>query len=162
MVDQKTDGQGKGARICSQAIEILDQRPEGARFSELRRLIMEALPDANKNTVEGHLWNLEIRRPASVYKPGRGVFRHVKYRDEVVGGTETTKESVQKGQRPKEEEFYKPFADYLMNELEECNRAIALGGNLFKEKWGTPDVIGIMESRRGDIIQLPTEIVMQR
>jgi len=26
-------------------------------------------------------------------------------------------------------------------------------------KWGTPDVIGIRESRRGDIVKAPTEIV---
>lgn len=35
----------------------------------------------------------------------------------------------------------------------------ALGGNRFRDKWGTPDVIGIREPRRGDIIKPPTEIV---
>lgn len=61
--------------------------------------------------------------------------------------------------RIKEEAFYEPFADWLINELEECTTAIPVGGNVFKDKWGTPDVIGIREARRSDIIKPPTEIV---
>ena len=40
-----------------------------------------------------------------------------------------------------------------------CTRAIPLGGNLFRDKWGTPDVIGKRESRISDIVKMPTEIV---
>jgi hypothetical protein len=32
-----------------------------------------------------------------------------------------------------------------------------LGGSRFKDKWGTPDVIGIREPKKSDIIQYPTE-----
>ncbi len=59
----------------------------------------------------------------------------------------------------KEEDFYGPFADWLVNELEDCTKAIPLGGNRFKDKWGTPDVVGKNESKRSDIIQGPVEIV---
>jgi len=59
----------------------------------------------------------------------------------------------------KNEDFYKSFADYLQNDLEECTNAIPLGGNKFRDKWGTPDVIGKRESKRSDIIQAPVEIV---
>ena len=59
----------------------------------------------------------------------------------------------------KEEDFYVPFADWLENDLEECTKAIPLGGSRFKDKWGTPDVLGKWESKRSDIIQAPTEIV---
>ena len=59
----------------------------------------------------------------------------------------------------KEEQFYEPFADWLVNEMEECTKAIVLGGNRFRDKWGTPDVIGKRESKRSDIIQAPVEIV---
>jgi len=38
-------------------------------------------------------------------------------------------------------------------------RAIPLGGNIFKDKWGTPDVIGKNEPLPSDIIKRPTEIV---
>lgn len=44
-------------------------------------------------------------------------------------------------------------------ELEECTNAIPVGGNVFKDKWGTPDVIGIKEAKRSNIIKPPTEIV---
>jgi hypothetical protein len=43
--------------------------------------------------------------------------------------------------------------------MEECTRAIPLGGNRFRDKWGTPDVVGKSESKRTDIIQAPVEIV---
>lgn len=46
-----------------------------------------------------------------------------------------------------------------MNDLEECTKAISLGGNRFRDKWGTPDVIGKRESRKSDILQIPTEII---
>jgi hypothetical protein len=38
-------------------------------------------------------------------------------------------------------------------------KAIPVGGNLFRDKWGTPDVIGVREPRKSDIIKFPTEIV---
>jgi hypothetical protein len=60
----------------------------------------------------------------------------------------------------KEEDFYKSFANWLVNDMEECTKAISLGGNRFKDKWGTPDVVGKRESRRSDIIQGPVEIVV--
>ena len=46
-----------------------------------------------------------------------------------------------------------------MNETEECTKAVALGGNRFRDKWGTPDVLGKRESKRSDIIKAPVEIV---
>lgn len=55
--------------------------------------------------------------------------------------------------------FYEPFADWLKNEAEDCTKAIALGRNKFKDKWGTPDVIGVRESLRSDIVKAPTQIV---
>jgi hypothetical protein len=58
-----------------------------------------------------------------------------------------------------EEHFYEPFAEWLVNELEECTKAIPLGGSRFKDKWGTPDVIGVRAPRPSDIVKPPTEIV---
>ena len=59
----------------------------------------------------------------------------------------------------KEQDFYQSFAEYLVGELGDCTKAIPLGGNIFKDKWGTPDVIGKNESNRSDIIKHETEIV---
>jgi len=52
-----------------------------------------------------------------------------------------------------EEEFYEPFADYLVNELEDCTKAISLGGNILGDKWGTPDVVAVMKPSMGDFFQ---------
>ena len=85
------------------------------------------------------------------------MYLHTKYRD-------TTEAIEPKSLHPAKEKiqenaFYEPFADWLINELEECTKAIPVGGNVFKDKWGTPDVIGIREPRKSDIIKFPTEIV---
>ena len=61
--------------------------------------------------------------------------------------------------RIKEAIFYPLFASWLKNELEEVSHAISLGGNVFRDRWGTPDVLGKLESRRSDVIKGPTLIV---
>jgi hypothetical protein len=61
-----------------------------------------------------------------------------------------------------ENEFYQSFANYLVTDLEECTKAIPLGNNIFRDKWGTPDVIGIEESKPSDIVKHETIIVFRR
>ena len=68
-------------------------------------------------------------------------------------------EAKLKREKIREEDFYDAFGEWLINELEECTRSISVGGNRFKDKWGTPDVVGVREARRSDIIKPPTEIV---
>lgn len=100
-----------------------------------------------ENTVHGNVWNLDQVYPDKVYKPSRGLFRLTQFREE--GSDQLKPESVPKPCRKiEEEEFYKPFVDRLQNDLEECTKAIPLGGNVFRDKWGTPDVIGKRESRK--------------
>lgn len=146
----------KREQIILKAKEIIKSNPSGVRYMELVKKIQEELPNISVNTIHGTVRNLETRIPKEVYKPEKGLFRHTLFKDEMsVEPPEipSTKEKV------KEEAFYKPFADWIVNELEECTKAIALGGNKFKDKWGTPDVIGIREPRKSDIIKPPTEIV---
>ncbi|MSR07676.1 MAG: hypothetical protein EXR93_11510 [Gemmatimonadetes bacterium] len=81
----------------------------------------------------------------------------MKFRDSSTAAITPTKQPTK--EKIREEEFYEPFADWLVNELEECTKAIPVGGAVFKDKWGTPDVIGIREPRKSDIIKFPTEIV---
>ena len=147
----------KKEKITEKAIEILKENPAGVRYSELVRQIQEEFPEIPINTIHGTVWNLDIRRDKEVYKPARGVFRHVKFREEETG--EKEQEIFAEMRKVREEDFYKPFADWLVNEMEECTKAIPLGGNKFRDKWGTPDVIGKREPRRSDIIKAPTEIV---
>ena len=143
-------------KIIAKAIEILRSNPDGIRYSVLVRKISQAFPEIPVNTIHGTIWNLETRVPDKVYKPARGLFRHVEFREEEISGE---RESPPENVRIREEDFYRPFADWLVNELEECTKAIPLGGNKFRDKWGTPDVIGKREPRRSDIVKAPTEIV---
>jgi hypothetical protein len=142
--------------IKSTALKILQSNPSGIRYADLVRKIAEELPHIPVNTIHGNVWNLETRLPVEVYKPARGVFRHVVFRDEEVIEEQKPPAEVE---RIREEVFYRPFADWLVNETEECTKAIPLGRNKFKDKWGTPDVIGKRAPRASDIIKFPIEIV---
>ncbi|MCP4364947.1 MAG: hypothetical protein GY800_06560 [Planctomycetes bacterium] len=144
-------------RISSKAIEILKSNPNGIRYSDLVRTLHEELPNIPVNTIHGTIWNLETRIPNKIYKPARGLFRHITFSKQELA--EQEKAVPSKIEKIKEDDFYEPFADWLDNELEECTKSISLGGNKFKDKWGTPDVVGILEPRKSDIIQYPTEII---
>ena len=142
-------------KVISEAVKILKSTPNGLRQSDLRRKIHDELPEIAVNTIRGVVWRLDRDVPNEVYKPARGIFRHISFRE-----LEITKEPIHpEGVEIKEEDFYKPFSDWLVNEVEECTKALALGGNRFRDKWGTPDVIGKREPLRSDIIKAPTEIV---
>jgi hypothetical protein len=65
-----------GEQIIEKAREIIAAETHGIRYSVLARRIKEALPDANPNTITGHIWNLDARFPQEIYKPSRGLFRH--------------------------------------------------------------------------------------
>lgn len=151
-------GVGITEQIKKEALRFLGERPDGIRYAELVRLIQDATPTFKVNTIHGSVWDLDRRFPKKVYKPSRGLFRLTEFRDP---DTEQLKEELvqRPPERVKEEDFYEPFKDWLLNDLEECTKAISLGGNKFKDKWGTPDVIGKRESKRSDIIQAPVEIV---
>ncbi len=68
----------------------------------------------------------------------------------------------------KEKDFYKSFAEYLQygdsddedeyHHLDECTKAISVGGNT-RDKWGTPDVIGVLRYDYNDYVKFPDEIV---
>lgn len=145
----------KREKITLKAIELIKSNPVGIRYSEIVAQIQQAFPDIPINTIHGTIWNLDARIPDEVYKPARGLFRHTSFKEI----REEEPEILPTADKIKEEDFYEPFADWLVNELEECTKTIALGGNKFKDKWGTPDVIGIREPRKSDIIKPPTEIV---
>jgi len=67
-------------RIYAKALELLEQHPEGLRFTVLRSLIEESDRSFHPKTVNGCVWKLVERFPDKVYKPSRGLFRLVKYK----------------------------------------------------------------------------------
>jgi len=147
-----------GQRIHDKALEILEANPTGVRYSDLVAQIVTADSSLNPNSVYLAVSCLPEDYPSRVYKPSRGLYRLTKYREAEAGQLKGDLISAAP-QRVKEENFYQPFADWLINEVEECTKAVALGGNRFRDRWGTPDVIGKWEPKRTDIVQSPLEIV---
>ena len=144
------------ARIAQKAVDLLAQSPEGLRHSVLIRRLQADLPDIPINTIRGSVVGLTESRPQEVYRPGKGIFQHARYRD----GHVASSDQVSASTVPiREQDFYTGFAEYLTEDLEECTACIPLGGATFQDKWGTPDVIGIRKARESDIIKFPTEIV---
>lgn len=149
----------KKEQIQVRALELIASQPAGIRYSQLVRLIHNALPEMPINTIRGNVWNLQALFPDKVTLPARGVFQATQFHDAEAKPEQVVAQEEAHAAEVGEDEFYEPFADWLKNELEECTKAIALGGNRFRDKWGTPDVIGIREPRKSDIIKPPTEIV---
>jgi hypothetical protein len=143
-------------QVDNAAIQILKESPEGVRFTELWHGVRDRLPDTKENTVFSMISTIATRRSSEVTRPSRGLYRLTGFGDEC---TEKSGDALVTQTTIKEEQFYEPFAEWLVGELEECTKAIALGGNLFGGKWGTPDVIGVREPRKSDIIKFATEIV---
>lgn len=142
--------------ILKEVIQLLQQHPEGLRYSELVKAISEIQTEIPRNTINGTIWNLDIRLPDQIIKPAKGLFQ---LKDNTNVPADTPIQVLTSG-KVKEEDFYQPFAEWIVNELEECSKAIALGGASFKDKWGTPDVIGILKPKNSDIIKFPTEIIV--
>lgn len=145
-------------KVITKARELLARVPDGIRYAQLHQQIAAAFPDIPQNTIHGALHKFRTELPSEIYQPSKGLYRHVSFREET-GGAEASLPPKPAVPKTKEDAFYQPFADWLVNELEECTSAIPVGGNAFRDKWGTPDVIGIREARRSDIIKPPTEIV---
>jgi len=140
------------SRITEIIVDILEGKPEGIRYTELINLLKEALPSIPENTLHGTLWNLQDSRPDLITRPDRGIYKLTKFESD--DNIDTTPI-----QRFREDDFYEPFAGFLVNDLEDCTKAIPLGGNLFGGKWGTPDVIGYKQPRTSDVFKPPIEFV---
>ncbi len=154
----------KRERITQMAKEILASESAGIRYSHLISRLQEAFPDEvpDSGNLRGAIWNLDARFPDEVYKPARGLFRLVRFKELAPLVPRVPLLSIDlpaPGTAPlRESDFYEPFAAYLMDELEECTKAVPLGGSRFGGKWGTPDVFGIFRSRDSDIVKVPIEV----
>jgi hypothetical protein len=138
------------------AISIINEHPDGIRFSPLFKKIMELHPNSNRGTVGSTIADLEKQCPEKVVKPSRGL-----YVPACVTGTETRSKELTLPALTKfpEEVFYKPFADYLKTELGEATAAVEIGGAAFQKKWGTPDVVGVYKPVASDRIKFDQEII---
>ena len=67
-------------RINAKALELLDEHPEGLRWSELLSKIIASDKSFHPKTVNGSVWKLVEHFPDKVYKPSKGIFRLLKYK----------------------------------------------------------------------------------
>jgi len=70
--------------IVAKAIELLKSKPQGMRTSQLINAIKKNLLDLHPKTINGTVWKLPVLRPEEVYKPRRGLFRHVSFREVIL------------------------------------------------------------------------------
>lgn len=152
----------KKERITDKAFEFLGATPQGIQFSELVAQLHTAFPDDPHGTITGTIWNLDARYPERIYKPSRGLFRLTQFREDAAAQPQQSPQPTVSPTigAPREADFYESFADFLVNDLEECTKAIALGGNRFGSKWGTPDVFGLRRARDSDIVKSPLEVIV--
>jgi hypothetical protein len=136
-------------KIQSKAVEVLKKHKRGLKHSRLVENLLKDFPN-KANTISTYVQMLDKDMKDQVYKPARGLFKHTDYRKE----EEKPKPEAEKKKEISEDMFYEKFADYLKSELQECTVSKALGGNKFRDKWGTPDVIGVLSGKeRGSIVE---------
>ena len=67
-------------RINAKAIELLEQNPEGVRWSDMLKRIQESDSSLHPKTINGCVWQLTNNFPNTIYKPEKGLFRSTKYK----------------------------------------------------------------------------------
>ncbi|MCI4345904.1 MAG: hypothetical protein L3K07_04035 [Thermoplasmata archaeon] len=162
-------------------VSLLGQAPDGLRHSELVTAVSKWDPSIPEGTIFGSMHTLPSDRVSDVFKPSRGLYQLTKFKSVTITmAPPSTSPAIALGVggvadpsghatapaplpspplTPGEDVLYEPFADFLVNGVEECTKAIALGGNSFGTKWGTPDVIGILRARESHIYKPTMEVV---
>jgi len=143
-----------GQQIQDRARAIVAENPGGIRFSDLLERIAAESPNTPRNSINGAVWNLHALYPSEISKPSRGLFKPISDDDSVPDVPQFKKQT---GTR--ESDFYKPFAEWLKDDLDEVTDVAPLGGAGMKTKWGTPDVIGVYKPSAGNLIRFTPEIV---
>jgi hypothetical protein len=139
-------------RVADVATAVIHANPTGVRWAELFKEVRLVLPDENKNTIVGALHHFRTHLPAGIVHPDRGVYA-------VEGAVPPAPVVQAKPSKLSEADFYQPFADWLVGDLEEATKAEPIGGSAAGGKWGTPDVIGLYEAKPSDPVKFPTEVV---
>ncbi len=154
----KMEGKKKTEKIRILAQEILRAKPAGLSlgYTDLCREIQDRDRDLNWNTIRTQTYKL-LQEGDDIEKTSRGHYRIAPPETNSDAGTPLA--NVEREDKPKEEDFYEPFAEWLTMDMEDATKAVPLGGNKFGGKWGTPDVIGKRVSKQSDMIEQPIEIV---
>jgi len=68
-------------QIYNNIFELLDSNPNGLHWSELISQIQKSNPTFHPKTINGCIWKLIEKYPDRVYKPEKGLFQLLKYRN---------------------------------------------------------------------------------
>jgi hypothetical protein len=131
--------------------------PEGIRWTTLVKEIQAEYPETPINTIWG-CTNSLFKEDPDVVKVSRGIYALAG----TAAGLATAElpSAAPDLQKPTyEKDFYEPFAKWLRDVQEEVTEALPIGGNIFKGKWSTPDVIGVLRPMRGDLVKFQPQIV---
>ena len=138
--------------------------PGGIRWTNLVNNISAEAPDTPINTIWGSTQAL-FKTDSDIVKLSKGIYGLKSATQSLVDSDEAEKKTGQEieispaGVSFAEKDFYEPFAEWLRDGLDEVTEAISIGGNIFKGKWNTPDVIGVLRPLKGDLIKFDPQIV---
>jgi hypothetical protein len=145
-------------------IEELKKHNDGMRYAEIHKSMKENYPGISDGTFDGIIQDLKKKN--KIDNPSKGLYisKQVSESPNPTITQNDTKTPIDQhnNQKSSEAAFYKPFANYLKSELEDCTAATALGGKKLDQhgKWTTPDVIGIANYYQSNTaITIETEIV---
>jgi hypothetical protein len=140
-------------KVYSICLSKLDENPAGLKFTELCQYAQAEDNSLRHGTIAGALTTLCQARADKVFKPERGLYQLLKYKNTTIFAQVSSKKKI------KEEDFYEGFAGWITSEIEDCTIAKPLGGNYFGPKWGTPDVMGVLKQDSIDPYKTGIEIV---
>jgi hypothetical protein len=158
-----------GPKLSTKAIKELAKKkllaaPGGVRWTTLVNEISAEAPGTPINTIWGSTQTL-FKSDPDVFKLSKGIYglrgtaSDLPLPETVEKQASSTVEVSSAGVSFAEKDFYEPFAEWLRDGLDEVTEAIAIGGNIFKGKWNTPDVIGVLRPLKGDPIKFEPQIV---
>jgi len=147
-------------QIKAKAREVLALHPNGIRWSDLLRAVEQGEADTPHNSIHGGVHNLLTTAP-DILKVTRGTYVLAASLGEIEPDSASVEPSSVTATLPPhiEQQYYGAFAEWLKEELEEATHAEAIGGNLLKGKWGTPDVIGVLKPQPSDLVRFEPRIV---
>ena len=157
-----------GTQIRNLAKKKLAENPSGIRWTPLVNEIKSEHPETPINTIWGNTRKL-FAEDVDVVKVSKGIYAlkinfdavltDVAEKDSIKYDDSTIEASAGSTKPIYEKDFYEPFAEWLRDELEEVTEALAIGGNIFKGKWNTPDVIGVLRPLKGNLVKFDPQIV---
>jgi hypothetical protein len=134
------------------ALKEMEKYRDGIKFSEICKIMKKEYPEMTQGSLYGFVRDLYKKHTDKIVKLSTGLYILKIFDQNIVSNNQITSPNNSKSTTT-EDEFYQPFADFLDIALETCTSVIPLGGNYLGDKWGTPDVVGVFKTERGDIEQ---------